>query len=114
MACDSVCPVPPVFDNPLLIESSCQTTSAGTAPTIVSGAAVSTSGLTEWQVVAHEIGHNFGAIVSSASLPRLDPCPNYHHYVARRRLACYPHVLAILHNIFSVPTTAQRARLVVP
>ncbi|KAL0067913.1 hypothetical protein AAF712_005081 [Marasmius tenuissimus] len=28
----------------------------------VSGAGVSTFGLTEWQVVAHEIGHNFGAI----------------------------------------------------
>jgi len=29
----------------------------------VSGTAVSTSGRTEWQVVAHETGHNFGAIV---------------------------------------------------
>ncbi|KAG7096434.1 hypothetical protein E1B28_003871 [Marasmius oreades] len=29
---------------------------------IVSGTGVSTFGLTEWQVVAHEIGHNFGAI----------------------------------------------------
>ncbi|KAJ3562878.1 hypothetical protein NP233_g9304 [Leucocoprinus birnbaumii] len=29
---------------------------------IVSGTAVSTSGRTEWQVVAHETGHNFGAI----------------------------------------------------
>ncbi|KAF5356303.1 hypothetical protein D9756_004273 [Leucocoprinus leucothites] len=28
----------------------------------VSGTAVSTSGRTEWQVVAHETGHNFGAI----------------------------------------------------
>lgn len=29
----------------------------------VSGTAVSTAGRAEWQVVAHEIGHNFGAIV---------------------------------------------------
>lgn len=29
----------------------------------VSGAAVSTGGRTEWQVIAHETGHNFGAIV---------------------------------------------------
>ncbi|EIN13237.1 hypothetical protein PUNSTDRAFT_94237 [Punctularia strigosozonata HHB-11173 SS5] len=28
----------------------------------VSGTAVSTAGKTEWQVIAHEIGHNFGAI----------------------------------------------------
>jgi hypothetical protein len=40
----------------------CQQTSSGSAPSIVSGTAVSTAGRTEWQVVAHEIGHNFGAI----------------------------------------------------
>jgi hypothetical protein len=40
----------------------CQQTSSGNAPNIVSGTAVSTAGRTEWQVVAHEIGHNFGAI----------------------------------------------------
>jgi len=40
----------------------CQQTASGSAPSIVSGTAVSTAGLTEWQVVAHEIGHNFGAI----------------------------------------------------
>ncbi|KII86485.1 hypothetical protein PLICRDRAFT_44079 [Plicaturopsis crispa FD-325 SS-3] len=40
----------------------CQQTTSGTAPSIVSGTAVSTGGRTEWQVVAHEIGHNFGAI----------------------------------------------------
>ncbi|KAF9259896.1 hypothetical protein L218DRAFT_907767 [Marasmius fiardii PR-910] len=41
----------------------CQTT-ATTNPDgqVVSGTGVSTFGLTEWQVVAHEIGHNFGAI----------------------------------------------------
>ena len=32
---------------------------------MVSGTGVSTAGRTEWQVVAHEIGHNFGAIVSN-------------------------------------------------
>jgi reprolysin-like metallo-peptidase family M12B len=30
---------------------------------MVSGTAVSTAGLTEWQVISHEMGHNFGAIV---------------------------------------------------
>ncbi|KAJ6626970.1 Metallo-peptidase family M12-domain-containing protein [Mycena sp. CBHHK59/15] len=40
----------------------CQQTASGSAPSVVSGTAVSTAGLTEWQVVAHEIGHNFGAI----------------------------------------------------
>ncbi|KAJ7630404.1 zinc metalloprotease [Roridomyces roridus] len=40
----------------------CQQSSSGTAPSVVSGTAVSTAGLTEWQVIAHEIGHNFGAI----------------------------------------------------
>lgn len=41
----------------------CQQSASGTAPSVVSGTAVSTAGLTEWQVIAHEIGHNFGAIV---------------------------------------------------
>ncbi|KAJ7785669.1 Metallo-peptidase family M12-domain-containing protein [Mycena metata] len=40
----------------------CQQSASGTAPSVVSGTAVSTAGLTEWQVVAHEMGHNFGAI----------------------------------------------------
>ena len=42
----------------------CNQQSTGNAPSVVSGTAVSTAGRTEWQVVAHEIGHNFGAIVS--------------------------------------------------
>ena len=49
----------------------CNQKSTGNAPSVVSGTAVSTSGRTEWQVVAHEIGHNFGAIVSSFPIP----CP---------------------------------------
>lgn len=40
----------------------CQTSSSGSSPNVVSGTAVSTAGRTEWQVIAHEIGHNFGAI----------------------------------------------------
>ncbi|GAW05015.1 zinc metalloprotease [Lentinula edodes] len=40
----------------------CQTDASGTTGSISSGTGVSTNGLTEWQVVAHEIGHNFGAI----------------------------------------------------
>lgn len=48
----------------------CNVGSSGTQGNFVSGTGVSTATLTEWQVVAHEIGHNFGAIVSSYS-----PCP---------------------------------------
>jgi hypothetical protein len=44
--------------------NSCSTAAGGSPGQVVSGTAVSTSGRTEWQVVAHEIGHNFGAIVS--------------------------------------------------
>ncbi|KAF8971590.1 zinc metalloprotease [Flammula alnicola] len=40
----------------------CQQDATGNSPSVVSGTAVSTAGRTEWQVVAHEIGHNFGAI----------------------------------------------------
>ena len=42
----------------------CQQTASGGSDSVVSGTAVSTGGRTEWQVIAHEIGHNFGAIVS--------------------------------------------------
>ena len=41
----------------------CQVAATGTSPNVVSGTGVSTAGRTEWQVIAHEIGHNFGAIV---------------------------------------------------
>jgi len=41
----------------------CNTGSSGSDPEVVSGTGVSTATRTEWQVVAHEIGHNFGAIV---------------------------------------------------
>ncbi|KAI8983225.1 Metallo-peptidase family M12B Reprolysin-like-domain-containing protein [Trametes punicea] len=40
----------------------CQQTASTSGSSFVSGTAVSTAGRTEWQVVAHEIGHNFGAI----------------------------------------------------
>jgi Metallo-peptidase family M12B Reprolysin-like len=42
----------------------CQTNATSSGSIYVSGTAVSTTGLTEWQVASHEIGHNFGAIVS--------------------------------------------------
>ncbi|KAK1228151.1 hypothetical protein PQX77_008834 [Marasmius sp. AFHP31] len=40
----------------------CQQSASGRPGSVVSGTGVSTGGLTEWQVIAHEIGHNFGAI----------------------------------------------------
>ncbi|THH12830.1 hypothetical protein EW146_g7321 [Bondarzewia mesenterica] len=40
----------------------CQQTASGDNSSTVSGTAVSTAGRVEWQVVAHETGHNFGAI----------------------------------------------------
>ncbi|OCH88348.1 hypothetical protein OBBRIDRAFT_734593 [Obba rivulosa] len=49
----------------------CQQSASGSAPNIVSGTAVSTAGMTEWQVVSHEIGHNFGAIHDCS-----DGCPS--------------------------------------
>jgi hypothetical protein len=42
----------------------CVKRASGNSPSVVSGTGVSTGGRTEWQVVAHEIGHNLGAIVS--------------------------------------------------
>ncbi|PVG00697.1 hypothetical protein CPB86DRAFT_754147 [Serendipita vermifera] len=40
----------------------CVKRASGNAPSVVSGTGVSTGGRTEWQVIAHEIGHNLGAI----------------------------------------------------
>jgi hypothetical protein len=48
----------------------CQSTASQSGNSTVSGAAVSTAGRTEWQVVAHETGHNFGAIVSCTCVVR--------------------------------------------
>ena len=42
----------------------CHTTTSGSPGSFISGTAVSTACRSEWQVVAHETGHNFGAIVS--------------------------------------------------
>lgn len=56
----------------------CQRRSSGNAPSIVSGTAVSTGGRTEWQVVAHEIGHNLGAIhdcTSTCTIESGNCCP---------------------------------------
>jgi hypothetical protein len=41
----------------------CQVDATTSGSSMVSGTAVSTAGLTEWQVISHEMGHNFGAIV---------------------------------------------------
>ncbi|KDQ17689.1 hypothetical protein BOTBODRAFT_29847 [Botryobasidium botryosum FD-172 SS1] len=40
----------------------CNVQSSGVSPQVVSGTAVTTASRSEWQVVAHETGHNFGAI----------------------------------------------------
>jgi hypothetical protein len=53
----------------------CQTTASISGNATVSGTAVSTAGRTEWQVIAHETGHNFGAIVSSLTYAR-NTCPD--------------------------------------
>ncbi|PPQ90437.1 hypothetical protein CVT25_014955 [Psilocybe cyanescens] len=53
----------------------CQQDSSGSAPSVVSGTAVSTGGRTEWQVVAHEIGHNFGAICADGCTTSSSCCP---------------------------------------
>ncbi|KAJ7451147.1 zinc metalloprotease [Mycena latifolia] len=53
----------------------CQQSASGTAPSVVSGTAVSTAGLTEWQVIAHEIGHNFGAICADGCNSTSSCCP---------------------------------------
>ena len=41
----------------------CQVNATNAGSTFVSGTGVSTAGLTEWQIISHEMGHNFGAIV---------------------------------------------------
>ncbi|KAG6831626.1 hypothetical protein H0H92_008703 [Tricholoma furcatifolium] len=46
----------------------CQQSATESSSQFVSGTAVSTAGRTEWQVVAHEIGHNFGAIHDTIAL----------------------------------------------
>ncbi|KAF8507570.1 Metallo-peptidase family M12-domain-containing protein [Hysterangium stoloniferum] len=53
----------------------CQSTANGSPGNVVSGTAVSTSGRTEWQVVAHETGHNFGAICVSGCDSSTPCCP---------------------------------------
>ncbi|KIM48454.1 hypothetical protein M413DRAFT_440195 [Hebeloma cylindrosporum] len=53
----------------------CQQDASGSNPSIVSGTAVSTAGRTEWQVIAHEIGHNFGAICASGCTSNSSCCP---------------------------------------
>lgn len=44
------------------LDTACVTTASGSGVNTASGTGVSTGGRVEWQVVAHEIGHNFGAI----------------------------------------------------
>lgn len=55
--------------SPNLKQHRCQQSASGPTGSVVSGTAVSTSGRIEWQVVAHEIGHNFGAIVRQNTIP---------------------------------------------
>ncbi|PFH50730.1 hypothetical protein AMATHDRAFT_75419 [Amanita thiersii Skay4041] len=53
----------------------CETTAVSNGDQVVSGTAVSTFGRTEWQVVAHETGHNFGAICSGDCTSTTTCCP---------------------------------------
>ncbi|KAG6902964.1 hypothetical protein C0995_008537 [Termitomyces sp. Mi166 len=53
----------------------CQQAATGSPGSFVSGTAVSTAGRTEWQVVAHEIGHNFGAICGDNCTSSSQCCP---------------------------------------
>lgn len=57
----------------------CEQASSGSPGSFVSGTAVSTRGITEWEVVSHEIGHNFGAIVSSSTSVKMRA--NHYHYL---------------------------------
>lgn len=53
----------------------CQSDATGSGSQIVSGTAVTTAGPTEWEIVAHEVGHNFGAIHDcSAGCTLTGPC----------------------------------------
>ncbi|KAI0035279.1 Metallo-peptidase family M12B Reprolysin-like-domain-containing protein [Vararia minispora EC-137] len=53
----------------------CQQTAQPQGGQFVSGTGVSTIGRTEWQVVAHEIGHNFGAICANGCNSTSACCP---------------------------------------
>ncbi|TFL06250.1 Metallo-peptidase family M12-domain-containing protein [Pterulicium gracile] len=53
----------------------CQMGASGQAGSVVSGTGVSTANRVEWQVIAHEIGHNFGAICSDGCKPNQICCP---------------------------------------
>ncbi|KAI0271587.1 Metallo-peptidase family M12-domain-containing protein [Gloeopeniophorella convolvens] len=53
----------------------CQVNATGSGSSIVSGTAVSTAGLTEWQVISHEMGHNFGAICADGCNNTSACCP---------------------------------------
>lgn len=45
----------------------CQVNATSSGSSFVSGTGVSTAGLMEWQVISHEMGHNFGAIHDCAA-----------------------------------------------
>ncbi|KAI9512311.1 Metallo-peptidase family M12-domain-containing protein [Russula earlei] len=53
----------------------CQVNATNTGSSFVSGTGVSTAGLVEWQVISHEMGHNFGAICASGCDGTSSCCP---------------------------------------